>query len=198
MVEAVLPVTGARSGHGVKEKKSIRWMPWRFEARKDVVNCEKPWGVVNRLRARDVRMGEPACRHGQACMSEASRAWRRTRGTEPSQYPEEEKSREIPGVAASERGRAQTVTMEKLVGVVVGGLWGTSGGCYDSHGPALQLRGSVLERRTREGESPVGEGGSGGCEVFPSTTGHEEPCGKLGGPPSKAKYSKATDSEPVP
>ena len=29
-----------------------------------------------------------------------------TRGTETSQYPEEEKSTEIPSVAASERGRA--------------------------------------------------------------------------------------------
>ena len=31
-----------------------------------------------------------------------------------------------------------------------------------------------------------------------STTGHEKPCGKLGGPPSKAKYSLVTDSEAVP
>ena len=31
-----------------------------------------------------------------------------TRGSEPSQYPEEEKSTEIPGVAASETGIAQT------------------------------------------------------------------------------------------
>ncbi len=35
--------------HGVKEEKSIRWMPWRVAAMKDVVNCEKLWGVVNRL-----------------------------------------------------------------------------------------------------------------------------------------------------
>ena len=82
--------------------------------------------------------------------------------------------------------------------VVVWGLWGTSGGCHDSHGPALRSRGSVLERRTREGESPVGGGGSVGCEVFPSTTGYEAACGKLGGPPSKAKYGHATDSERVP
>jgi len=33
---------------------------------------------------------------------------RRTRGSETSQYPEEEKSNEIPSVAASEGGRAQT------------------------------------------------------------------------------------------
>ena len=32
----------------------------------------------------------------------------RTRGTETSQYPEEEKSTEMPSVAASERGTAQT------------------------------------------------------------------------------------------
>ena len=30
---------------------------------------------------------------------------------------------------------------------------------------------------------------------IPSTTGHEESRGKLGGPPSKAKYYSATDSE---
>jgi hypothetical protein len=35
--------------YGVKEEKSIRWMPWRVAAMKDVVNCEKLWGVVNRL-----------------------------------------------------------------------------------------------------------------------------------------------------
>ena len=33
---------------------------------------------------------------------------RETRGTETSKYPEEEKSTEIPLVAASERGRGQT------------------------------------------------------------------------------------------
>ena len=34
---------------------------------------------------------------------------KRTRGSETSQYPEEKKSTEIPQVAASERGLAQTV-----------------------------------------------------------------------------------------
>ena len=33
---------------------------------------------------------------------------------------------------------------------------------------------------------------------FPSTTGHEKPCGKLGGPSSKAKHYLMTDSELVP
>jgi hypothetical protein len=31
-----------------------------------------------------------------------------------------------------------------------------------------------------------------------STAGHVEPCGNLPGPSGKAKYSFATDSEPVP
>ena len=40
-----------------------------------------------------------------------------TRGTETSQYPEEEKSNEIPLVAASERGRAQTGGGQTLPGL---------------------------------------------------------------------------------
>ena len=45
----------------------------------------------------------------------------------------------------------------------------------------------LLERAATEGESPVG-GKVKSLLVFLSTTGHEESCGKLGGPPSKAKY----------
>ena len=45
----------------------------------------------------------------------------------------------------------------------------------------------LLERATVEGDSPVGEREKP-LSVFLSTTGHEESCGKLGGPPSKAKY----------
>ena len=33
---------------GVKGRKRIRWMPWRVAVMKDVVNCEKLRGVVNR------------------------------------------------------------------------------------------------------------------------------------------------------
>lgn len=46
----------------------------------------------------------------------------------------------------------------------------------------------MLESTAIEGNSPV-------CEkvwtpgMFPSTTGHEKPCGNLAGPPAKAKYS---------
>jgi hypothetical protein len=57
--------------------------------------------------------------------------------------------------------------------------------------------GTVLGRPAEEGESPV-------CEIpmtpiaYLSTAGHEKPCWNLGGPPSKAKYETATDSERVP
>ena len=44
-----------------------------------------------------------------------------------------------------------------------------------------------LGRTTVEGESPVGEREKA-SGVLLSTTGHVKSCGKLGGPPSKAKY----------
>jgi len=33
----------------IKRFKSIWWMPWRQEAMKDVVRCDKPWEVANNL-----------------------------------------------------------------------------------------------------------------------------------------------------
>ena len=43
-----------------------------------------------------------------------------------------------------------------------------------------------LEGLTRDGESPVAEGRHDPTGIL-STTGHVKPCGKQGGPPSKAK-----------
>ena len=45
-----------------------------------------------------------------------------TQGTETSKYLQEEKSSEIPGVAASEMGRAQTGPLRRAG--VVGSVWG--------------------------------------------------------------------------
>ena len=70
--------------------------------------------------------------------------------------------------------------------------------CYDANECQVMVTGRVLERPAREGESPVEEAMRCAWLSYPSTTGHEKPCGKLGGPPSKAKYVNATDSEPVP
>jgi hypothetical protein len=57
--------------------------------------------------------------------------------------------------------------------------------------------GSGLERPVRVGNNPVRERYEP-PGLFPSTTGHVKPRGKPEGPPSKAKYSLATDSEQVP
>jgi len=54
-----------------------------------------------------------------------------------------------------------------------------------------------LERPAIESDSLVRDSIPIFCDVL-STTGHEKPCGNLGGPSSKAKYSLVTDSEPVP
>ncbi len=53
-------------------------------------------------------MGKPGRGHARSSRTEYIGARRRTRGTETSKYPVEEKSTEIPLVAASERGLAQT------------------------------------------------------------------------------------------
>jgi hypothetical protein len=53
-------------------------------------------------------MGQPGCGNTQSSRTESIGAAKRTRGSETSQYPLEEKSTEIPSVAASEGGTAQT------------------------------------------------------------------------------------------
>ena len=78
-------------------------MPWLSEAKKDVISCEKPRGVANTPRCADVRMGQPTGSDSGILLCR-----KRTRGTETSKYPEEEKENSIPPVAASEEGKAQT------------------------------------------------------------------------------------------
>ncbi len=51
-------------------------------------------------------MGQPSWSHVQEPITESIGYEGRTWGTETSKYPQEEKSREIPKVAASEMGRA--------------------------------------------------------------------------------------------
>jgi hypothetical protein len=68
-----------------------------------------------------------------------------TQGTETSQYLEEKKSTEIPEVAASEPGRAQT------------GGGQTSSGLRGLRETDRKRSGRCLERHATEGESPVGE-----------------------------------------
>ena len=82
-------------------------MPWHQEPMKDVGICDKPGGVDNRTVI-------PGCPNGETPSETFFVIWRPvpehigcvggTRGSETSQYPQEEKTRVIPLVVASERG----------------------------------------------------------------------------------------------
>ena len=54
-----------------------------------------------------------------------------------------------------------------------------------------------LERPAVAGDSPVHEWSPRRSGIL-SSAGHEKSCVKLRGPSRKAKYSRETDSEPVP
>ena len=106
----------------------------------------------------------------------------RTQGTDTSQYLEERKSTETPSVAASESGIAQT------------GLRAGVAGAERSYKGRTSR--SVWKGTAAEGDSPVGDGSSPPLpSAFQSSTELVELCVKLGGPPSKAKYYSATNSE---
>ena len=112
-----------------------------------------------------------------------------TWGSEPSQYPQEEKTIVIPLVAASERGTAQTIVRAR---------WGCRA-CLASM-PASQqpvAQSNDLERSARDGDSPVDDTRLA-RDGFLSIAGHVKSREKLRGPSRKAKYFLVTDSEPVP
>ncbi len=71
-------------------------MPWQLEAMKDVGACEKRrLGGNQPLLPDDVRMGKPDRVFLYHSLTEYIGHWKRTRGTETSQYLEEKKSTEI-------------------------------------------------------------------------------------------------------
>ena len=78
-------------------------MPWLVEAMKDVLGCEKPRGAAKKLWSGDFRMGQPSMERFMLPSGG------RTQGSETSQYLKEEKSNEIPLVAASEKGLGRIV-----------------------------------------------------------------------------------------
>ena len=46
-------------GDDLKYNKSIWWMPWRIEAMKDVLRCDKRRLAAKKLWSDDFRMGKP-------------------------------------------------------------------------------------------------------------------------------------------
>ena len=122
-----------------------------------------------------------------------------TGGTETSKYPEEEKSTEIPGVAASETGPAQTREIANVRMFFRGGCWaGCPGAASPGGGQKPRRQRNGLGRPARQGESPVREAAAAADSRSQSSAGHVKPGAKQGGPPSKAEHSPATDSEQVP
>ena len=79
-------------------------MPWLVEAMKDVLGCDKPRGAAKKLDPGISEWDNPA-----RCESCYHLRMGRTQGSETSQYLKEEKSIEIPGVAASETGVGRLV-----------------------------------------------------------------------------------------
>jgi hypothetical protein len=55
----ILPSVWTLIMRAIKCLKGVRWMPWRWEAMKDVLRCDKPWGAAKKLWSTDFRMGKP-------------------------------------------------------------------------------------------------------------------------------------------
>ena len=88
-------------------------MPGLWKAMKDVISCDKPWGLANTNRSADFRMGQPDTRR----VYYSDFIGRQTWGTETSKYPQEKKTKVIPEVVASETGTAQTGVVSAMTGL---------------------------------------------------------------------------------
>ena len=102
-------------------------------------------------------MGKPGGGHAPSPPAESIGRREHTEGTETSQYLEEEKATAIPQVAASERGRAQTIGVPSLRALR---RWGRGAGLHGNavpwgHGEDPSR--TALERLAIEGDSPVRE-----------------------------------------
>ena len=122
-----------------------------------------------------------------------------TGGTETSKYPEERKSTETPRVAASESGSAQTDASVQAWGRCRVGVAGRAPQGPQSLRAVENGRGSgtAWKGRPQRVRAPYANPLPPHARS-PSRAGHVKPGPKLGGPPSKAKYSPVTDSERVP
>ena len=122
-----------------------------------------------------------------------------TGGTETSKYPEERKSTETPGVAASETGPEPKPAHVQATGRCCAGVAGRAipRACSLGRSRKATRKRNGMGRPAAAGESPVREG-RGLRSAIQSRAGHVKPGPKQGGPPSKAEHSPMTDSEPVP
>ena len=68
-----------------KDFKGVRWMPWRYQPKKDAVSCDKLRRDASNLWPVDFRMGEPGSGYALSPIEYEEGTW----GTETSNYPEE-------------------------------------------------------------------------------------------------------------
>lgn len=174
-------------------------MPWRRKPTKGAASGDTPRGGADGLRSGGARMGEPSGGHAPLSRPELIGPGKATRGTETSQYPEEEKSTEIPGVAASGTGLTPKPARATRPQPCPAGVAGRAGRGLrgPSRGDKPEGQRNGVGKPAEAGESPVREGPPAAGAAL-SSAGHEEPRAKQGGPPSKAEHSPATDSGPVP
>ena len=126
-------------------------------------------------------MGQPDASDCIICQRQ-----RRTRGTETSQYPEEEKTKVIALVVASERALAQTSCVATRVR-----------GCRTVDSIVKQVSGSVWKVTPQRVKVPYAKPAKM-IRRHLSKPEHEKFWPNPRGPSRKAKYYRETDSEPVP
>jgi hypothetical protein len=129
--------------HSTQLRQIVNGLAW--VATKGVASRDRLWGDACNLRSRDTRMesNPPQLRKRSGAPQGA-----RTLGKETSEYQQEEKSIEIPLVAASENGLAQTESLPERAG-----RCSVRPSICD---PATSSR-SCLKWHTTEGYSPVSE-----------------------------------------
>ena len=88
-------------------------MPRLLEAKKDVISCEKPRVSANNSWSVDIRMGQPIPMKSGCFTGDRKE---QTLGTETSKYQEEEKTKVISRVVASEMELAQTMYVSAYMG----------------------------------------------------------------------------------
>ena len=130
---------------------------WHGKPKKGAASCDKPRGGANGLRSGDSRMGEPSRGHALLPAPEPIRCEEATGGTETSKYPEERKSTETPGVAASETGPEPKPAHVQATGRCCAGVAGRAipRACSLGRSHKAPWKRNGMGRPAAAGESPV-------------------------------------------
>ena len=141
----------------MEDVKGARRMPWRGKSTKGAASCDKPGGGANGLRSRDSRMGEPSGGNAPLPAPESIGRQEATGGTETSKYPEERKSTETPGVAASETGPKPKPAHVQATGRCCAGVAGRAipRACSLGRSYKASWKRNGMGRPAAAGESPV-------------------------------------------